>query len=298
MKILITGGLGFIGKSLTNKLLQNKKNTIFILDNFQYGKKDIYTKGAIIFKGDVTNKQDWKKIPRADYVYHFAAPSSVVLFNKNPTESIYITIQGFLNCIDWALRNKVKKIIYASSGSVYGNKSAKRTEIVTPTNIYGKTKLVCEHIAKLYEKQIPMLGLRIFAGYGPQEDQKGEFASVITLFYQWLKKKQKPIVYGDGLQKRDFIYINDIVNLLITVAHNETTGLLDVGSGKSVTFNQVVSILNNYLKLNIIPQYVSAPSHYLLNTKADVLLMKKLCPHITPLENGIAQYVQALRSKL
>lgn len=297
MRILITGGLGFIGKSLTNNLLLDKRNHIFIIDNFQYGKEDEYTKGAVIFRGDVRDKHNWENIPQVDYVYHLAAPSSVILFNNNLTESINTTIRGFLNCINWSLHNHVKKIIYASSGSVYGNTKEVCSETTTPSpiNAYGKAKLVCEYIAKLYGEMIPMLGLRIFAGFGPQEDQKGEFASVITLFYRQLLEGRRPIIYGNGLQSRDFVYIDDIVSVLMTVMHDNTLGVLNVGSGKSTTFNQVMATLNTCLNLKINPQYIKYPPNYLLHTKADIINMEKKYPDITSFRDGITKYISSSR---
>lgn len=300
MKILVTGGLGFIGKSLTSKLLKNKENAVYILDNFQNGKRDRYTNGATIIKGDVRNQYDWENISQVDYIYHLAAPSSVILFNKYPTESINTTIQGFLNCINWSLKNKVKKIIYASSGSVYGNikENCSEAALPSPINAYGKTKLLCENIAKLYDKKIPILGLRIFAGFGPQEDQKGNFASVITLFYQQIIAGQNPVVFGDGSQKRDFIYIDDIVNILIICMNDRSQGILNVGSGASVSFNYIIKMLNVILKSNIKPHYVSSPPYYLLQTRADISKLKEKYSNIIPFKEGLKRYIKVLNSGL
>jgi UDP-glucose 4-epimerase len=275
-------------------LLEIKDHHVYIFDNFQAGSPDKYTKGATIIKGDVRDMSDWSEIPPVDYVFHFAAPSSVIAFNKSPQESIKITLKGITNCIEWAIINNAKKIIYPSSGSVYGPIQGKCREEgeVNPLNIYGKTKLECERIAQKYEKNIPLLGLRIFAGYGPQEDQKGELASVVSIFLKKIQQNQTPLLFGDGSQTRDFIYIDDIVSVLLKVLDNTSTGILNVGSGSETSFDEVLSYLNIAMKTNIKAKYAPPPANYLLSTKADITKLKKYLPCPLSLEQGIARMIK------
>lgn len=293
-KILITGGLGFLGKSLAYKLQENGNNDVLIMDNFESSKPDHYTKKAKVLRGDVRNKADWDMLPSVDYVFHFAAPSSIISFNKAPKESIKTTLDGMTHCIEWAIRNSIKKLIYPSSGSVYGSIQDTCSEDgqVMPLNLYGKTKLECERIAQKYAANIPLLGLRIFAGFGPQEDQKGELASVITLFMKKLLEKQAPIVYGDGSQTRDFIYIDDIVTVLCKVMDNPTVGVLNVGSGQETSFNEVLSILQETLGITIPTHYVDPPKNYIYSTHANVSKLKALLPNPLSVQEAISRMIK------
>jgi UDP-glucose 4-epimerase len=279
--ILVTGGFGFIGKSFIKKIVKFPK-FIFLIDNLSYSildKSITEYKNVKFIKGDIRNKDILNSISKIDYIYHFGAPSSVVLFNKNPKECIDVTIRGLLNILNFAKEKKVKKLIYPSSGSVYGVKDKPANEKIiapTPINIYGKTKLACEFIARTFEQFFPIVGLRIFAGFGPEENHKKEIASVITLFIKKMIKNESPVIFGDGNQTRDFVWIDDIVDTMIKVTFNNFNGVLNVGSGTSLSFNQIIKIINFALEKNIKPKYIKKPLNYLENTKADTALMKKI----------------------
>jgi len=280
-KILITGGFGFIGKSLIKKIASYVKQ-IFIIDNLSFSKLDesiLKIKNVLFIKGDVRDKKVYKKISSVDFVYHLGAPSSIVLFNENPKECIDITINGFLRVLEFSLENKVKKFIFPSSGSVYGASDYPFNEKIEnphPINIYGKTKLATEFIAKIYKDKIPMIGLRIFAGFGPEENHKDNFASIPTLFLNDVVKNNRPIIYGDGRQKRDFVWIDDIIDALIYVSFNDLTGVLNVGSGISISFNEVLKLINKALHKRIKPKYIDKPINYLENTRSNIALFKKV----------------------
>jgi len=293
-KVLITGGLGFIGKSFTNNLLKNNVD-IIIMDNFVLGKKDFYTKNATIIEGDVRNYKDWKKLPKCDYVFHLGAPSSIVLFNKNLSECVGITLQGLQNCFKWAIENNCEKVIYPSSGSIFGTTqgACSETTFPSPQNSYGKTKLACEYIAKIYEDYIPSLGLRIFAGYGPQEDHKGEIASVVTLFLNDILQNKRPVIFGNGKQTRDFVYIDDILNVLYVSISKDLVGVLNVGSGEAISFNNIILEINRLLGKNIKPRYIKTPKNYLENTLCNTdLLVKVMRRNPFSFSLGIKKYLE------
>lgn len=280
-KILVTGGLGFIGKSLIKKIFKYAQY-IFILDNLSWSKIDkdiIKLKNIKFIKGDVRDKKIFYKIAKVDYVYHLAAPSSIILFNKNWQECVDITLNGFLNVINYSIKNKIKKIILPSSGSVYGAIDSPFNEKITnphPVNIYGKTKLVCEYMTKIYEDKMDFVVLRIFAGFGPEENHKGEIASVITLFLKKIIQNESPIIYGNGMQKRDFVWIDDILDAMVNVTFSNFKGILNIGSGISISFNEVVNLINKTLKKNIKPKYIEKPVNYLENTQSNINLLRKI----------------------
>lgn len=280
-KILVTGGFGFIGKSFIKKIC-NYCKSIFILDNLKNSFIDeeiIKFKNIKFFNFDIRNKKKFKNIPDVDYVYHLAAPSSIILFNKNKEESVDITIKGFLNIINFSIKRKIKKLIFPSSGSVYGANDFPYSENIlspTPINIYGKTKLACEYLMRIYDNDLDYVSMRIFAGFGPEENHKGEIASVVTLFLNKILKNESPVIWGDGSQTRDFIWIDDIVDAMINVTFNDFKGILNVGSGVSISFNEVIDLINKALNKNIKPIYVKKPVNYLESTKSNITLLKKI----------------------
>ncbi len=224
-KVLVTGGAGFIGFHLTRRLLKEGAH-VTVLDNFSYGKKENIPSDCDILVGDISNKQSLNGKKEVDYIFHFGAPSSVILFNKNPIAHIHSTICGFANILEWGKQIGVKKLIYPSSGSVYGDVPPPQSENVPPKpkNLYGICKLTCELLAKKYS-EVPSTGLRIFAGYGPREEHKGDFFSVITLFLNSILKNESPVVYGNGRQSRDFVYIDNIIDAILSAAERDVKGV-------------------------------------------------------------------------
>lgn len=292
--VLVVGGFGFIGQNLVKKLVELNAN-VLIVDDFsgkQFEKKSDVSKviqSSTYSESFVTSvKED------IDIIFHFGAPSSVILFNENPPATFNNTIVGFLNVLSLARDKKVEKVVYPSSGSVYGSTPPPQSEntIPKPLNLYAIAKLTCEQIAMFYS-DTKSVGLRIFAGYGPGEDHKGQIASPITLFLKSILENKPPIVFGNGTQTRDFVYISDVVEAVIKSAEKETPPVINVGTGKSHSFNDVIKMINEVLGKNIPPQYVNKPTKYLENTLADTSMLKKVLD-ITPLtlEEGLEKYVE------
>ncbi len=199
-------------------------------------------------------------IPDADVFFHFGSPSSNILFNHALDHAVDETISGFLNAVRFCKKNSIK-LIYPSSATVY-----------TKTNNYSHIKAVLEEIHGAYGGDI--LGLRIFTGYGVGEAHKGEYASIAYQFCQQMKQGIQPVIYGDGNQTRDFVYIEDIVDEILM--NLSTTGLIDIGTGVSTSFNRVVELINGLLQTNIHPRYIEKPVNYIEET---------IC--LTPIQNPI-----------
>ena len=291
-KVLIIGGAGFIGSNLASRFAKEKAE-VLVLDNLSTGKKDKIPPDCAFIRGDIEDPKVFRQIEKVDYVFNFGAPSSVILFNAAPASCTHTTVCGFINLLEWAKTVHVKKIIYPSSGSVYGAAPPPQAENseVFPMNLYAVAKFACEHIAMLY-KQIPSVGLRIFAGYGPGEEHKGNFASPVTLFLNTIFKDERPLVFGDGTQSRDFVYIDDVVEAIIRAAERDVIGIVNVGSGKSHSFNEVIACINVLLDRKMLPAYVNKPVNYLERTLADIDKMKKLL-NINPLDlkEGLQKYL-------
>jgi UDP-glucose 4-epimerase len=201
--------------------------------------------------------------------------------------------------MELAVENSCRKVVYPSSGSVYGEAFPPHSEEVTPkpVNLYGIAKLTCERIAHYYSrvKDVKSVGLRIFAGYGPGEGHKKEFASPVTIFLNSILNDESPIVFGDGTQSRDFVYIDDVVEAIIRCAERDTPPIINVGSGKVYPFNDVIRLINELLGKDIRPKYVAKPVNYLEITQADITLMKNIL-EITPLDlkEGLKKYLKQL----
>ncbi|MBI5122342.1 NAD-dependent epimerase/dehydratase family protein [Candidatus Roizmanbacteria bacterium] len=297
---IVTGGAGFIGQSLVKKLL-NAGAFVFVIDRFMFrAKKSEVDKRAKIITGDVRNSIIFNKLPKIkyDYFFHFAAPSSTVLFNKNQIECIDITIRGFLNSIHFAAKNNIR-FIYPSTGSLYSGinpphheKAQLKYELL---NTYAKNKVLLEKLTDAYRPKVNALGLRILAGYGPGENHKGKIASVIYSFCRDMASGKSPIIWGDGSQRRDFIFIDDIVNIILTLAINCKEPIVNVGTGKDISFKEITLLINKYLNKNIDPVYVKKPKLYLEKTLADIHLLRHYYkkPFI-PVFEGIKKTLQSL----
>jgi UDP-glucose 4-epimerase len=292
-KVLITGAAGFLGAHLATRLLKEGAHVI-ALDNLSYGKKENIPHGVEVLIGDVLNKKLLNRLKDVDYVFHLASPSSVILFNNDPISCTHITICGLVNILEWAKDVNVRKLIFPSSGSVYGRIPLPQSEDMNPrpVNMYGISKLTCENIIEKYSDDISYVILRIFAGYGPGEEHKKEFASVITLFLNDIVNDKSPIMYGDGSQKRDFVYIDDIIEAIVRATETVKNEIINVGSGKAYTFNQVVDMINHFLGKNVKPVHINKPRNYLENTLADVRKLQTLLD-IKPLDlkDGLIRYL-------
>jgi len=294
-KILITGIYGFLGKHLAEQL-QHDNEIIGInlpnkLENFECN-------NTSIIEGDISISKTLEQIKTdIDLIFHFAAPTSVVLFKENPDGCFNTTINGMKNILEFAKNNSVQKLVYPSSASVYANNSRPHTEDITPkpSNQYGFAKVECENLAEKYKEEVNSIGLRIFAAYGPGEERKQKLSSVINLFLNDVKNNKPPIIFGDGSQTRDFIYITDVITAIINSAEISETGIINVGSGVSASFNQIIEKISTKTGKKINPEYIKKESKYVENLQADTKLMKNVLK-INPisLDSGIEKFAQYL----
>lgn len=307
-KIIITGANGFIGWNLI-KSVADISDEIIAIDNFEYVKEDNISKlkkdfsNLNLIVGDVSQKDVWEKLQnrKIDYIFHFGSPSSIVLFNKNPEKCVYQTIFSLFFAFKYGTKMGASKIIFPSSGNVYGRNFSENpfTEEVQPLarNSYASSKLACEQIAWANKDFVDFVGLRITAGYGPGEERKGDFASVVYLFLKDMINDIPPTIFGDGEQKRDFIFIKDVVNSIVNAAKSDYTGIINIGSGKSVSFNEVIEIINKILGKEIKPNYIPKPKNYVENIRVDISKMKKILG-ISPidLEEGVKNFINYLQN--
>jgi len=287
MKILVTGGAGFIGSNLVEALVE-KRHEVIVVDNLFLGTEGNLAKvmkDVNFFKGDLRDKELIKNISKdCDFIFHEAAASSAPMFFKDPTESFSSTVDGFLNILHAAKENNVKRVIYASSSSVYCKlKPPHREDMqVIPIDLYTLSKIVVEKMAKIYTDLFGLetVGFRYFSVYGPHEKAKGKYANIISQFLWDMKKGISPVIYGDGTQTRDFIYVKDVIqaNLLAMDMKKKIAGeVFNVGGGSAKSFNDIVEILNKVLETSLKPKYVKNPiKNYVMHTLADTKKAKTI----------------------
>lgn len=287
--ILVTGATGFIGRHLIDRLGMDK---CIAIDNFSNSEPDKlgYVKYYdISLSGFV---REFKDLP-INLILHFGAPCSVIQYNWKPVATFRNTLDGFWNIMKLAEETGAK-LVYPSSGSVYGLAYPNsEKEIPEPSNLYGIGKLQTERMAS--QSNIESVGLRIFAGYGPGEEKKGELSSAIGMFTQDILANRQPVIWGDGRQTRDFVYIDDVTDAIIQAGRKKVSPVINIGSGVATSFNSILDIINDLNHSKIQPKYVDKPETYLEKTKADITLMKKdLGIDPMPLRKGIAKYIDYL----
>jgi UDP-N-acetylglucosamine/UDP-N-acetylgalactosamine 4-epimerase len=261
-RILVTGGAGFIGSNLCEILLQ-QKNEVVCLDNLSTGKKEniaplLSNKYFTFIEGDIRNFVDCQKAAVGiDFVLHQAALGSVPRSIANPIATNEVNINGFVNMLHAAVEAKVKRFVYASSSSVYGDHPAlPKKEDLTGSLLspYAVSKYANELYAQVFGKLygIACVGLRYFNVYGKNQNPEGEYSAVIPRFIRQLIKHESPIIFGDGSQSRDFTYIEDVLqaNQLAALAtHPEASNqVYNVAYHGQTSLNQLFDFLVTYLQ--------------------------------------------------
>lgn len=263
MKVLVTGGAGFIGSNLCEVLLR-QGHTVRCLDNFMTGKienllplLEQYSETFDLMVGDIRNLEDCQKsVEGMEYVLHEAALGSVPRSIKDPITTNDVNVGGFLNMLVASRDAGVKRFVFAASSSTYGDsQSLPKVEgvIGKPLSPYAITKYVNELYADVFFKTygLEYIGLRYFNVFGRRQDPFGAYAAVIPLFVKQLMKHESPVINGDGLYSRDFTYIDNVIqmNLLaLTTDNSEAVNqIYNTAYGERTTLNQLVGYLREYL---------------------------------------------------
>ena len=273
--ILITGAAGFIGHNLLQKI--GASHRIIAVDKMDLPSES-EVKPEFFLKGDVSNKKTLELIEgKIDTIYHFGSISSIRNYEGNVLGGSIDTLSSFINVMEFAKMKQVSNVIYPSSGTVYGNTSSSNIREFKPVNIYGAMKYSSEIIGRLYTKYFNVIGLRIFMGYGCGEERKDGFSSPVYLFMEKILRDQSPVLWGDGTQSRDLVYIDDIVEVLHKCLSLEAKNLIfDVGTGYRTNFISLIKQINEITNKNIKPIFVPKPIDYLESSVADPKLMIKI----------------------
>jgi len=308
MRVLVTGGAGFIGSHLVDALLA-RGDTVTVLDNLSNGSMDNLknqtNNPALRFiQGDI---RDAKAIENAvadvDAIIHEAAMISVPLSIEDPELAHSVNAEGTLALLKASLGRGIKRFVFASSSAIYGEQTQlpiSEDAPPKPLSPYGSSKLVAEqNCRKFYELEgLETVCLRHFNVYGAR--QTGEYAGVMTKFMERLRANQPPVIYGDGEQTRDFIYVGDVVDVtLLALERDGITGkTLNVGTGRATSINELCGIFLRLTgKTGLKPTYEAPKPGDIRHSQADIAKMRKLLgyePKVS-LEQGVEKLLRAYK---
>jgi len=295
MRVLVTGGCGFIGSNLVERLI-NEGYSVTVFDNLSTGNiKNIEGFDVEFFMKPYTYIE---KLRRFDLIFHIGIPSSSPMYKEKPS-LVGEAINDAITIFEYAKKAKCK-VVYASSSSIYnGNPTPYREDMpIYITDYYTECRYAIERLAKLYNTLhgVKSVGLRLFSVYGPREEFKGRYANIISQFLWSMMKDKPPIIFGDGSQTRDFIYVSDIVDALMLAAEKYfECEIFNAGTGEAHTFNEVVDLLNKLLDKNIKPIYKPNPiKNYVYHTLADTTKAERVLGFKAKIkfEEGVSKLIQ------
>jgi len=262
-KVAVSGGAGFIGSHLTEELASRGYH-VLILDDLSTGKLENITNllkndNVRFVQGSITDLPLLQELFQGvEYVFHQAALTRVPRSIEEPRKTNEVNITGTLNVLMAAKENSVRKVIYASSSSVYGDAPTlplREDMSPNPLSPYAVTKLVGEFYCEVFRQVygLSTVSLRYFNVYGSRQDPQAQYATVVTAFIERAAKNLPPVIFGDGEQSRDFTFIQDVVQANILAAENNCEGVYNIGSGKNVTINELAKVILNLTQKSLTP---------------------------------------------
>ena len=303
LNLIVTGGAGFIGSNLTLGLQEKfPQARLTVIDDFRSGD----FKNLAGYKGDFVAQNlatlDWKAQfgdERFDAIFHLGSITDTT--NHDQFEQVHDNVESFRRILRFARPSKTR-IIFASSASTYGSTSEASVESngAAPANVYAFSKAIMDNLAARAACEITdwiIVGLRYFNVYGPREAHKGVPASMVYHLSKQMKAGQRPRIFKQGEQKRDFVYVKDIVAGSMSALDARMSGIYNLGFGQARTFNDLVAILNKSLGTNFDADYIDNPhAHYQNFTQADLSNVRNGLGYEPkfPLEDGVRDYMEWL----
>ncbi len=283
MLFLVTGGAGFIGSHMTDRLLADG-HKVRILDNFSTGKHENIQESPDldVIEGDVGDFETVRKaMAGIDVVFHEAAIASVPETVGNPLGSERTNYRGTLNVLESARHNHVKRVIFACSAAVYGDlpELPKREDMpVKPLSPYAVDKLASEHACLMYHHLygLEAVCLRYFNVFGPRQDPSSPYSGVISIFSDCIKQGKQPVIYGDGEQTRDFVFVSDVVEANIKAITSETAPgkTINIATSSTLSINDLLKSLCKILGQDFRPIYQPGREGDIKHSYADIALAK------------------------
>jgi nucleoside-diphosphate-sugar epimerase len=302
--ILITGGSGFIGSNLVEFFIKEGFR-IKVIDNLSTGKIENikeFLKEIEFYNADITNLNLLREVMEGvNFILHNAALPSVIRSFKDPYSTIITNIIGTQNIIQAAIEYKVKKIIFASSSSVYGDvEKLPMNEIYYPKPLspYALTKLAGEYLMKIYGNiySIETVSLRYFNVFGPKQNPLSEYAAVIPKFIHNILEEKEVVIYGDGYQSRDFTYVDNVVyaNYLALTKHLPNGIIINIACGENYNLHDLINIISKILNKNVKIKYEPPRKGEIRNSLADISLAKEVLNYEPKIKfsEGIARTIE------
>ena len=264
MKALVTGGAGFIGSHIVDRLI-SEGHEVVVLDDFSTGHRSNLTenKALTIVEGDISNFDTVKQCMQGiDWVFHKAAVASVPKTVNDPVGSSLVNYQGTLHLLEAARNNNVKRFVFASSAALYGDEpTLPKVETMCPVTLspYAVDKLASESACGMYTKLygLETVCLRYFNVYGPKQDPSSPYSGVISIFTDKLKNNEVPTIFGDGEQTRDFVFVSDVVeaNMKAVTTEGCAGQFFNVATANKITLNDLLKILSDIYSIEFNVNY-------------------------------------------
>jgi UDP-glucose 4-epimerase len=260
MNVIVTGGAGFIGSHIA-ELCLSRGHEVTVIDNLRTGKRENVPEGARFVEGDLRDRDTVTKLfeeARPDYVFHQAAQAALRPSVIDPWEDMSINLLGSLNVVYTAVERTVKKVVYASSGGAcYGPFAPIPTSEAAearPNSPYGITKHTVEHYLDFYQRNFGLsyVALRYANVYGPRQDSEGE-AGVVAIFSRSVLSGQRPTIFGDGSQTRDYVFATDVARANLLAAESDYNGVLNVSTGVETSVLEVLAAIQEAAGTNVEP---------------------------------------------
>ena len=295
MKILVTGGAGFIGSHVLERLARDKGNTITVLDNLDSGIAENIPSGVAFIREDIRSSKIINIFQENtfDVVIHLAAQTMVPYSIAHPNEDADVNLIGLINVLEAARLTGVKSVVFSSSAAVYGNSinlPLKENETLVPTSFYGITKMTTEHYLRVYHELygINTTVLRFANVYGERQGIGGE-GGVVCIFSQKISENQNIDVFGDGEQTRDFVYVKDIAKAICGAIEHKGFGIYNVSTNTEVSVNELIGafekVSGKKIQVNYLPARTGDIYRSVLSNKA--LKTEFKIDAFTSLEEGL-----------
>ena len=271
-RVLVTGGAGFIGSNIANHLAE--RNDVTAVDDCFLGTPDNLADDVEFVNASVVDDD----LPTdVDVVFHLAALSSYTMHEENPAKGARVNVEGFVNTIEQARQDGCDTVVYATTSSIYGDRTEPSPETmdVEAHTGYEASKLARERYAEYFHNfhDMSLAGMRFFSvyqGFGGAEEHKGEFANTVAQFTDKIANGERPELFGDGTQTRDFTHVDDVVRACELAADHELQGIYNVGTAESYSFNEMIDLINAELGTDVEPKYIENPlDEYVHDTMAD-----------------------------
>ena len=274
-RVLVTGGAGFIGSNLANYLAAD--NEVVALDDTSIGTADHLREDVEFVEASVLEEDAVAEVADVDVLVHLAAMSSRAMHEDDPAEGARVNVEGMISTVEAVRERGCDTVVYASTSSLYDDHPpARESDRVTSDTAYTASMLARERYAQFYDDMyddLAIAGTRFFSvyqGFAGAESHKGEYANTVSQWAAKMADGERPVLFGDGEQTRDYVHVDDVVRGIEAIADSRLSGVYNVGTGRNFSFNETVALLNEALGTEIEPAYEPMPfENYNYRQRAD-----------------------------